>query len=148
MNTTIDPEAPVIARGSIHIKGSPEAVWRTISDIPSWPHWNPDVTEAALHGSLAAGTAFTWKAGPGKIRSTLLEVDPPHRIAWVGKTIGIAAIHTWQIRPSDDGVELVTEESWKGLPARLFRNAMQKTLDRAIADGLDAAKRAVEGAAV
>lgn len=141
---TINQEAPVIARSSIHINAGPETVWEIISDISRWPSWNPDVSETAVHGALAPETTFTWKAGPGRIRSTLLEVEPPRNIAWKGRTMGITAIHTWQIQPDGDGVALVTEESWDGLPVRLFRGAMRKALERAMATGLDAAKQASE----
>jgi hypothetical protein len=144
MTTNIDTNAPAVAEGSIHIEASPAVVWETISDIGSWPRWNPDVAEASLEGALAPESTFTWKAGPGRIRSTLVEVDPPRNIAWTGKTMGIHAIHVWHIEPVGDGVELTTRESWTGLPVRLFRSAMQKTLDRALATGLQSAKQEAE----
>ena len=144
MTTTIDRKAPAIARGSIQIEASPETVWDIVSDIERWPEWNPDVTDAELHGSLAAGGTFTWKAGPGKIRSSLSEVDAPRRIAWTGKTLGISAVHTWVIEPTENGVELTTEESWSGLPVRLFPGSSQRTLDKAVSTGLHAAKQAAE----
>lgn len=144
MTTTIDRNAPAIARGSIQIEASPETVWAIISDIERWPLWNPDVTDAELDGALAAGGTFTWKAGPGKIRSSLSEVDAPRRIAWKGKTLGIKAIHTWAIEPVEHGVVLTTEESWSGFPVSLFTGSSQKTLERAVTSGLEAAKSAAE----
>lgn len=146
MTTTIDQSAPATARGSIQIDASPETVWAIISVIESWPTWNPDVTESELHGALAAGSTFTWKAGPGKIHSELLDVDAPRRIAWTEKTLGITAIHTWDIDPNDGGVELTTEESWSGLPVRLSPTSSRKTLHGAVTTGLQAAKRTAETA--
>jgi hypothetical protein len=143
--TSIVEEAPVIARGSVTIDASPETVWATISDIARWPEWNPDVSAAHLNGPLAAGTEFTWKAGPGTIRSTLLQVDPPRTIAWRGETMGIGAVHIWHIEAGDDHVTLSTEESWTGLLPRLLRRPMQRRLDAAIEAGLAAAKAGAEG---
>ena len=142
--TAIVEEAPVVARGSVTIDASPDTVWATISDIARWPEWNPDVTAARLEGPLTAGTRFTWKAGPGTIRSTLLQVDPPRTIAWRGETMGIGAVHIWRIGAGDDRVTLSTEESWTGLLPRLLRRSMQRRLDTAIEAGLAAAKARAE----
>lgn len=146
MTTTIDPKAPVSATGSIDIDAPPEVVWNLLTDIVNWPRWNPDVTEARLSGDLAPGSEFVWKAGPGTIRSTLLEVEPPESIAWSGRTMGIEAVHIWSIEPNGSGSTLSTSESWRGLLPRLLKGAMGRTLDKAIQAGLQAAKVAVEAA--
>ena len=146
MTTQIDPTAPVRASGEIEIDASAEQVWETISDIARWPEWNPDVTAASIEGPLAPGTQFRWKAGPGTIRSTLVEVDSPKVIAWTGKTLGIHAVHVWRIVENGGRVKLRTEESWSGLPVRLLPSAMQKNLAKAIEAGLEATKAASDRA--
>ena len=146
MTTQIDPTAPVKASGEIEIDASADQVWETITDIARWPEWNPDVTAVSIDGPLAPGTQFRWKAGPGTIRSKLVEVDRPNVIAWTGKTLGIYAVHVWRIVEDGDRVKLHTEESWSGLPVRLLPSAMQKNLAKAIEAGLQATKAASEQA--
>jgi hypothetical protein len=49
--------------------------------------------------------------------------------------LGIKAIHFWYLEPRNGRTFVRTEESYDGLVARLFRRPLQKTLDRALADG-------------
>jgi len=93
---------------------------------------------------LAEGSVFRWKAGPGTVTSTIQRVEPPRLIAWRGKTLGIKAIHFWQLEPRDGTTLVRTEESYDGLVARLLRGSLQKTLDSALADGLRYLKAEVE----
>ena len=97
-----------------------------------------------LAGPLSVGSLFTWKSGPGTIRSRLQVLDPPHAMAWTGRTLGISAVHVWRFE--SDGKETVvrTEESWNGLLARLFPNRLRPLLQRAIDSGLRYLKDEVE----
>jgi len=144
MDITTSPGAPVIERGSVRIAAGPTIVWNLISDIEGWPRWNPDVSAATLEGPLHPGSTFRWKAGPGTITSTLLEVDAPRRIAWRGQTMGIRAVHVWAITEDGEGTVLETEESWEGLVASVFRRSMGRSLRKAIERGLEAVRVAAE----
>ena len=128
--------APVYASDQIEISADPRVVWGVVATIDEWPRWNPDVKEASLQGELAEGAVFRWKAGPGTIKSTLWVVDPPNEIGWTGVSLGINAIHVWRIEARDGHSVLTTEESWEGLMARLFRKYSQRTIDKAVSDGL------------
>ena len=109
-----------------------------------WPRWNADIKEARIEGDLAPGTSFTWKAGPGTIRSTLREVDQPHVLGWTGKTMGIPAIHVYRLEQADGHTRVVLEESWDGVLARVLRKPFQKTLEKAVNDGLRSVKTEAE----
>jgi hypothetical protein len=132
----INASAPAVARGEIEISASAETVWRTLTDIANWPQWNPDVKSASLEGSLAPGTTFRWKAGPGTITSTLGTIEPFRRIEWTGSTLGITAIHVHEFEPRDAKTVIRSAESWDGVLVRLFRRSMAKTLQKAIDSGL------------
>jgi hypothetical protein len=137
-------EAPVVGASEIEIAASPEAVWEVLTAFERWPSWNREVKSMAIDGSVAPGTAFRWKAGPGTITSTIQEVAPPREIAWTGETLGIKAIHVWHLEPQNGRTLVRTKESYEGLVARLLRRPLQKTLDRALADGLRYLKDEVE----
>jgi hypothetical protein len=140
----INKKAPVFATGEIEVAASPEVVWEILANIERWPTWNLDVKVASLNGELAKGTMFRWKAGPGTITSTLQSVEPLHLLAWTGNTFGIGAIHVWRMEPHDGNTIVRTEESWDGLIVSLFQGSMQKSLEKAIHDGLHYLKIEVE----
>jgi hypothetical protein len=132
----IDHNAPAVARAETVVEAPPDAVWRLIADIDSWPAWNPDVRSARLEGELAPGSTFRWKAGPGTIVSTLQSVAPEREIGWSGRTMGIEALHVYRLEQVGDGTRVVSEESWAGLPVRLLRARMRRTLERSLRTGL------------
>jgi hypothetical protein len=140
----IDPKAPAVARDSLNVAATPEEVWSVLTDIAQWPAWNPDVKSAWIDGPVAPGTTFRWKAGPGTITSTFKTVEPPHLLAWTGRTLGIRAIHVYRLGRHGDATMVRSEESWSGLPVRLARGSMQKTLQSAIESGLRHLKTRVE----
>jgi hypothetical protein len=140
----IKNDAPAVARGEVEVAASPEIVWATLTDINEWSGWNPDVKSASLNGPLVPGTEFEWKAGPGRIRSRIQEVDPPRRIAWTGKTFGIEAIHVHRLEPRNGSTTVHSEESWDGLIVRLVRGSMTKTLQKSTESGLQHLKAEAE----
>ncbi|MGD0165987.1 MAG: SRPBCC family protein [Gaiellaceae bacterium] len=143
--TVIEEQAPVVAAAEIEIDASPAAVWEILADFERWPSWNPDVSAVSLEGELAEGTEFHWRAGPGTIRSVLRYVEPPHVLAWTGRTLALDAVHVWRLE-NEHGATLVrTEESWSGIPARMFRRPLRRMLARSLETGLDHLKLAVEG---
>jgi uncharacterized protein YndB with AHSA1/START domain len=140
----IDVGAPVVGAAEVEISAEPELVWDVLTAFERWPTWNPDVTSVSMHGDVAVGSEFRWKAGLGTITSTIQEVDPPRRITWTGRALGIRAVHVWWLEPSDGATTVLTEESYQGLVARLFRRPLQKALDRALDNGLRFLKGEVE----
>lgn len=132
----IDPDAPVAGASEIVIEAPPDTVWDVLTAIDDWPTWNTDVKEASLQGSLAPGTQFRWKAGPGTITSTFQHIDRPRLIAWTGRTFGVNALHVWRLEPRDGATHVRTEETFDGLVARLFRGRLQKQLDDGLESGL------------
>jgi uncharacterized protein YndB with AHSA1/START domain len=142
--TGINEEAPIVGRSEIEIDAAPEVVWDLLTAIDRWPSWNPDVKSMTMEGPPAEGSVFRWKAGPGTITSTIRRIEPPRLIAWTGKTLGIRAIHFYRLEPREGGTFVRTEESYEGLVARILRGSLQKTLDRALADGLGYLKREAE----
>jgi uncharacterized protein YndB with AHSA1/START domain len=147
----INQSAPVIAHEQLRIAADVQTVWDVLSDIEHWPRWNKAVRAMSLHGPVVSGTSFDWKAGPGTIKSRIAEVDAPNRIVWTGVTFGIRAVDAFSFEESDGGTLVRQGESWEGLPARLFRSRMERTLRSSLRDGLLALKAEAErraGAAV
>ena len=140
----VNHSAPVVASDQIDIDADPATVWGVISSIDAWPNWNPAIKTASLNGPLAQGTTFRWKAGPGTVTSTLRQVTPPQVLAWTGRTLGIKAVHVYQLEPRDGGTVVHTAESWEGLTARLMRRSMRRQLENALRPGLQRLKEESE----
>jgi uncharacterized protein YndB with AHSA1/START domain len=137
-------EAPVRSRREIEIAAPPEIVWDVLTRFEEWPQWNREVKSMSFDGPVAPGSEFGWKAGPGRIASTLEQVEPPRLISWRGRTMSIRAMHEWHLEPRDGGTSVQTEETFSGLLARLFRGQLQKTLDKSLEEGLEHLKGEAE----
>jgi uncharacterized protein YndB with AHSA1/START domain len=142
--TKINESAPVIGRSETEIDAPVETVWDVLTAVESWPAWNPEVKSMSYEGELGEGASFRWKAGPGTITSTIREINAPRRIAWTGKTFGINATHVYRLEDRNGKTFARTEESYEGLVARVLRRSLQKTLDKALEQGLAHLKREAE----
>jgi uncharacterized protein YndB with AHSA1/START domain len=134
--TGIDEHAPVVGASEIEIAAPRDTVWDVLTTFERWPTWNPDVKSVSMQGSVAPGSVFRWKAGPGTVTSTIRRVERPRLIGWTGKSLGVNAIHFWHLEPRDDMTLVRTEESFDGIVARLLRGSLQKTLERTLSDAL------------
>lgn len=133
-----DHGAAICESSEIVIDATAETIWDTLTDFNSWPRWMPGVKSVSLNGPVEIGTRFKWKAGPGTIRSEILESSRARSVGWKGRTLGITAVHVWRIEEQGPGVRTWTEESWDGLLARVLRAPLAKTVKKALDDGLAA----------
>ena len=140
----MNESAPAVASAQVEVNAGPETVWEVLTSIDDWPSWNPNVRSASLEEGLTEGSRFRWRAGPGTITSTLQRIERPRLIGWTGRTFGIKAVHVHRLEPRGEGTVVSSEESWEGLPVRIFRRRMQRTLDEALGPGLDHLKAEAE----
>ncbi len=145
MTIDINRTAPASAEASGHIAAPPQVVWDILTDLENWSQWNAEVTAMDFRGPLAVGSHFTWKGGGATIHSELLEVSPPHRVAWAGRTFpGINAVHVWSFTPDDEGTMVHTAESFDGFVVRLMRSKMRKMLSDTLENGIRMLREAAE----
>jgi hypothetical protein len=140
----IDTSAPVISRAEIEIAAPPDVVWEVLTDFNRWPTWNTAVKSMSAPEPVVVGSVFRWKAGPGRITSTIQHLEPPRSIAWSGRTMGIRAIDVFRLEARDGTTFVREEESWGGPVARMLRKSLQRTLDRSLQEGVRALKDAAE----
>ena len=115
-----------------------------LTDIDNWPSWNPDVKNVSFNGDVSVGSIFKWKAGPGTITSTFQEIYRPKLLVWTGKTLGIKAIHVWNLIPYENKTIITTEESWDRIIVNIMDGWMQKALDQSTESGLKNLKIGIE----
>lgn len=131
-NLNINRSAPVTAAGEITVANKADVVWDVLAAIDRWPDWNPDIKAASLQGPLAAGSRFSWKAGPGTINSTILQLNRPKIMGWTGSMLGIKALHVWRMESIGEKTKVITEESWEGLLPRILTGPLKRMLKRSI----------------
>lgn len=144
MNTPINTKAPLFARKQVVIQAPLEKVWDLQTQIDRWSVWQPDITMAKLHGPLAAGSIFRWKAKGLNITSTLHTVEASHKIGWTGVSLGMYAIHNWTFEPQGAATRVTTEESLSGWLTRLLKLSDPKFLEKSLEATLEVLKTQAE----
>jgi hypothetical protein len=97
-------------------------VWAWLVHPVLWPSYYPNASDVVLLDgagpALALGTRFTWKTFGDRVEAVVEECEPGARLAWRAWSPTMDVYHAWLIAPYDGGVEIVTEESQIGEPAR------------------------------
>jgi hypothetical protein len=117
---------------TIEIAASPEQVWAVLTDLASYPQWNPLFREAS--GQLTAGGRVTLKSAhpvSGRIMTVKVKVlaaEPATELRWVSSLPGImTGEHTFTLSPASGGTRLVQAETYRGLLARFSATAISRT---------------------
>jgi hypothetical protein len=105
----------------IDIDAAPEAVWAVLSDLPSYPSWNPFIREAS--GTLAAGERLEVRLQPERgramrFRPTVVTAEANRELRWLGRLVAPGVFdgeHRFAIEPTAAGSRLVQEERFTGL---------------------------------
>jgi hypothetical protein len=105
----------------IDIDAAPEAVWAVLSDLPSYPSWNPFIREAS--GTLAAGERLEVSLQPERgramrFRPTVVTAEANRELRWLGRLVAPGVFdgeHRFAIEPTAAGSRLVQEERFTGL---------------------------------
>lgn len=119
---------PVHVVNALPIPARPEVAWAWLVRAASWPAWYPNAKrvtfERGTPPDLAPGTVFRWSTFGVRVVSTVVEFEPPHRLAWDAVGLGLRAYHAWLIEPADGGCRVLTEETQGGWLARLGARLM------------------------
>jgi hypothetical protein len=137
----INRKAPVLATNMIEVAADLETIWSIMAAIDHWPDWNPAVKSASIDGEFIPGSRFRWKASHA---TRLQRVERPNALAWTGKTLGIKCDPHLGLEPKDCKTIITTKESWEGSLAWIFRDSMQKMLQKPIDEGLQYLKEEAE----
>ena len=104
---------------TIDIDATPLAVWTVLTDLASYPEWNPLFTKAS--GELTVGSAITLKSVQARgrtmtVKATVVAVQPGAELRWTAGLKGIiGGEHAFILSPQDGGTRLEQSESFAGL---------------------------------
>lgn len=140
------PEPALQLRLEVEANAPRERVWTILSQVDRWSRWHPGIGFAILRGELRAGTRLDWRGDGMRFRSTLAEVEAPRRLTWTLRTLGARGIHRWTLESAGEGRTLVrSEEAWEGLPVRLLRGTLRRTLTASRTAWLERLRDRAEG---
>ena len=114
---------PVHVRNELAMASAPETVWAWLIRAQLWSTWYPNsaniVFLAGPPPDLTLVARFRWKTFGITIESTVLEFLPYERLAWDARGTGLDAYHAWLIQKTDQGSNVIAEETQRGWVARL-----------------------------
>jgi len=108
----------------IEIPASPGLVWSVLTDLDSYPQWNPVITKLKVKGNLRSGASGTLvikiDAGKPKVLSmNYHEVEPGKAFSWTGGVLGdwfLRGLHYFRTEAlPNGGTRLVHGERFQGL---------------------------------
>lgn len=144
MIADIDLNAPVVVHRDIDIHAPLHRVWRLLTEVSTWPEWQPDIAAAAAPGPLTTGGRFHWTTAGLEVESIVYGFQAPHRILWGGSSQGIHSLHLWTFEVHGSSVRARTEESWDGAPVLTDVDGMRAALGESLTAWLGHLKRAAE----
>ncbi len=131
---------------TLEASASPERVWRTWSDVSTWPHWNPDVLSVSLEGPFVSGAQgqMTTKAG-GTHQITLRDVEPGRSFQLETSPIPLGRFQfACEVRPAGDGASTISQSITIGGPLGPLYSAM---MGGRIAQGFEPLLKGLKAAA-
>jgi len=114
------------------IAASPQQVWAVLTDLASYPEWNPLFREAS--GQLTAGARVTLKSvhpANGRLMTVKVKVlaaEPATELRWASSLPGIiTGEHSFTLTAAGNGTRLVQTETYRGLLARMSAQTISAT---------------------
>ena len=136
---------------SIEVKAPAERIWSLMVKIESWPDFIPVVRSAKLVSGepMARGSKMRFTPELGLIKVpltvTIVESDPPRRLAWGGGGPGVSAVHSFDLVEKDGKTTIISKESFTGFGVVFLRLAVsQKDLENLHVKWIEGLKQEAE----
>ena len=127
-------------------------IWDELAETAAWPAWKPFISRVSSPaGGFKPGARFTMSIrikGPWAVPVpvTILELDPPRKMAWTGGLPGLArSVHSFVLEEADGRTEVISREEFTGaLVGLMLRFVTERDLARLHDDWLAAIAARVE----
>lgn len=138
-------------RTEIEIQATAERVWQLLTDLPSFPQWNPFIRKAS--GNIRVGERLEVKLQPSgasamTFRPTVLKVEPNREFRWLGHLLVRGLFdgeHCFTIEPlGESRVRFTQREIFKGLLVPLLARRLDADTRRGFEEMNQALKARAE----
>ncbi len=124
-------------RSEMEVQATPERVWQVLTDLASFPDWNPFIRSAL--GELREGARLKIRIHPPggmgmTFKPTVIKLEPPTELRWSGRFLMPGLFdgeHFFMIEPTEEGrVRFIQGEWFTGAMVPMFdlMGALGKTL--------------------
>ena len=118
---------------TVEIDASPPAVWATLTDLESFPNWNPFMLK--IDGELRTGARLAVTIQPpghraSTFRPTVLAVEPGRELRWLGRFLIPGLFdgeHSFRLEAIPRGTRMTQAERFSGILVALSRRALSST---------------------
>ena len=117
---------------SLETQATAEKLWDIIIDVKSWPEWQgTSFVRLAVPSPVREGSTFVAELGGSKWNITVTKAERPKMVCWIGRRVGLRAIHEWEFLEEGGKTKAVTRESisgWMLIPLfPIIRKGLAKT---------------------
>jgi hypothetical protein len=135
----------------VEIQASAARVWEVLTDLASYPEWNPLIRQAS--GPLCVGQRLKLSIHPPGLLSRtvpvkILQMEPNRTFRWLGKLCMRGLMdgdHSFTIEPlGADRVRVVQSEEFRGLLVPVFARWLVPNMRRGFEQLNEALKKRAE----
>ncbi len=124
--------APVSAYAEIDIAAPRPEVWAILTDVASWPTWNPAIRHAARDEELEVGARFRFSTEIGTLKCRFTSIDSPRSFSWKGRVLVLAEQQAWILESTDNGTHVTVLAEMTGPVSRLMKRRLTERLQSVI----------------
>lgn len=137
----INDQASLRDRQAIIINAPIAHVWSILSDISSWPDWNPRITKTIVD-EVKVGSTFSWHLNRNTLLSTISAIKPMALFSFISTLGGSKSIQVWSLEKSGDTQTIVTlEMSMQGIRTIFYGH---QKLNQTLLDWIERLKKKAE----
>ena len=110
---------------AIEIAATPERVWAVLTDLASYPQWNPVFREAS--GQVAVGNRITLTSTQPvtghtmTVKVKVLTAEPATELRWVSSVLGLmSSKRSFTLSPANGGTQLRQTQTLLKQPKRIL----------------------------
>jgi uncharacterized membrane protein len=117
-------------------QATPQAVWRILEDVESWPQWTPTVLKVKPLGNGGLRVGAKYLVTQPKLRPAIYEITdciPGRAFTWAQRMPGAALIADHRIIPNGSDTEVELSFRSEGLLANVVAKFFSKIISEYVA---------------
>jgi len=127
----------VSAYAEIDIAASRREVWGILTDVASWPTWNPAIRHATRDEQFEVGSRFRFSTEIGTLKCRATALDSPRSFSWKGRVLVLGERQTWTLDTTETDTHVAVHAEMTGLASRLLKGRLTERMQAVVDSVLD-----------